>query len=93
MPADIDKPDGVEFAPSGLLLVTDSGNRRVQVWNVKTATLAGYFCSPDEIAAHTDAGDGETCVAIADQCNYRILVYRWSDIQKTIEASTRPSPK
>jgi hypothetical protein len=51
----------------------------------------GYFCSPDEIAAYTDATGGETYVAIADQCNYRVVVYRWSDIQKGMAASTNPS--
>jgi hypothetical protein len=49
----------------------------------------GYFCSPDEIAAYTDPAGGETYIAIADQCNYRIVAYRWSDIQKAIEAPLR----
>lgn len=49
------------------------------------ANPPGYFCSPDAIASHTDA-TGETYVAIADQCNYRIAVYRWSDISRAIGA-------
>jgi hypothetical protein len=42
----------------------------------------GYFCSPDSISAYVDAETGETYVAIADQCNYRLAVYKMSDILK-----------
>jgi len=53
----------------------------------------GYFCSPDSIASYTDQASGETYIAIADQCNYRIVVYRWSDIAKAIGvAVTMPRP-
>ncbi|HKQ72526.1 MAG TPA: FHA domain-containing protein [Blastocatellia bacterium] len=44
----------------------------------------GYFCSPDSIASYTDQASGESYIAIADQCNYRIVVYRWSDIAKAM---------
>ncbi len=44
----------------------------------------GYFCSPDSIASYTDQVSGETYIAIADQCNYRLVVYRWSDIGKAL---------
>ena len=46
------------------------------------ANPPGYFCSPDSIATHTM--DGETYIAIADQCNYRLAVYRWSDIARAL---------
>lgn len=48
------------------------------------ANPPGYFCSPDSIAAHTMGG--ETYIAIADQCNYRLAVYRWSDIARAVNA-------
>ncbi|HVH44768.1 MAG TPA: hypothetical protein VM925_20585 [Labilithrix sp.] len=41
----------------------------------------GSFCSPDSVAAFTDA-DGESYVAVADQCHYQVPVYKWSDIQR-----------
>lgn len=47
------------------------------------ANPPGYFCSPDSIATHTEAG-GETYIAVADQCNYRLAVYRWSDITRVL---------
>jgi hypothetical protein len=50
------------------------------------ANPPGYFCSPDAIASYTDAASGETYIAIADQCNYRIAVYRWSDISRAMNA-------
>ena len=46
------------------------------------ANPPGHFCSPGSIASHTDRASGETYIAVADQCNYRIVVYRWSDIAK-----------
>src|SRR5206468_3026334 len=48
------------------------------------ANPPGYFCSPDSIASFDDAASGETYIAIADQCNYRLAVYRWSDISKAL---------
>ncbi len=51
------------------------------------ANPPGYFCSPDAIASHTDSVTGETFIAIADQCNYRIAVYRWSDVGRAIDAA------
>ncbi len=50
------------------------------------ANPPGYFCSPDSIATHTEPG-GETYIAIADQCNYRLAVYRWSDITRALSAT------
>ena len=56
------------------------------------ANPPGYFCSPDSIATHTEAG-GETYIAIADQCNYRLAVYRWSDITRALGPTlTRTEP-
>jgi hypothetical protein len=60
------------------------------------ANPPGYFCSPDSIAAHTK--DGETYIAIADQCNYRLAVYRLSDITRALSATVatatpRPASK
>ena len=48
------------------------------------ANPPGYFCSPDSIASYTDKESGETYIAIADQCNYRLAVYRWSDINRAM---------
>jgi DNA-binding beta-propeller fold protein YncE len=43
----------------------------------------GYFCSPDSISAYLDPETGETYIAIADQCNYRLAIYKMSDILKS----------
>jgi hypothetical protein len=48
------------------------------------ANPPGYFCSPDSIASYSDKQSGETYIAIADQCNYRLAVYRWSDIKRAM---------
>jgi DNA-binding beta-propeller fold protein YncE len=48
------------------------------------ANPPGYFCSPDSIATYADKESGEIYIAIADQCNYRLAVYRWSDINKAL---------
>jgi len=50
------------------------------------ANPPGYFCSPDSIASYTDKGSGEAYIAIADQCNYRLAVYRLSDIDRAVAA-------
>ena len=55
------------------------------------ANPPGHFCSPSSIANHTDQASGETYIAIADQCNYRIVVYRWSDIAKALGAAETPA--
>ncbi|MBS1787250.1 MAG: hypothetical protein JST85_05985 [Acidobacteria bacterium] len=52
------------------------------------ANPPGYFCSPDSIASFTDKASGESYIAIADQCNFRLAVYRWSDISKAIAPVT-----
>ncbi len=54
------------------------------------ANPPGHFCSPDAIASYTDRATGETYIAIADQCNYRLAVYRWSDINR---ATSAPAPQ
>lgn len=41
----------------------------------------GSFCSPDSVTAFTDE-DGESYVAVADQCHYQVPLYKWSDITK-----------
>jgi FHA domain-containing protein len=46
--------------------------------------FAGQFCSPSSIASHTDHASGEIYIAVADQCNHRVVVYRWSDIAKAL---------
>lgn len=53
----------------------------------------GHFCSPDEVAAYVDTAGGEAYVAVADQCNFRVVVYRWSEIQKAIAARSRSSSR
>ena len=50
------------------------------------ANPPGYFCSPDAIDGFTDQASGETYIAVADQFNYRIVVYRWSDIANAMGA-------
>jgi hypothetical protein len=52
------------------------------------ANPPGYFCSPDSIASYTDKASGESYIAIADQCNYRLAVYRLSDIDRAVAAAT-----
>ena len=48
------------------------------------ANPPGYFCSPDAIASYADRATGEFYIAIADQCNYRLVVYRWTDIRQSL---------
>jgi pSer/pThr/pTyr-binding forkhead associated (FHA) protein len=48
------------------------------------ANPPGYFCSPDSIASYADGATGEYYIAIADQCNYRLVVYRWTDIRQSL---------
>ncbi|MEP7270048.1 MAG: hypothetical protein ABI882_01010, partial [Acidobacteriota bacterium] len=66
------------------------------------ANPPGNFCSPDAIASYTDVSTGEIYIAIADQCNYRLAVYRWSDISKSLgqpitltalEHTNHPAPR
>lgn len=52
------------------------------------ANPPGYFCSPDSIAAYTDKAGNETYIAIADQCNYRLAIYRWSDLSRALTSLT-----
>jgi FHA domain len=56
------------------------------------ANPPGYFCSPDSIDSFTDQASGETYIAVADQCNYRIVVYRWSEIAKALGDPKEPAP-
>jgi hypothetical protein len=51
------------------------------------ANPPGYFCSPDSIASYSDKEGGEIYIAVADQCNYRIAVYRWSDINRAMSSA------
>ena len=44
----------------------------------------GHFCSPDAIASYSDPASGEVYIAIADECNYRLVVFRWSDIARAL---------
>lgn len=55
------------------------------------ANPPGYFCSPDSIATYTDSNH-ETYIAIADQCNYRLAVYRESDIARALGPVLAHSP-
>jgi hypothetical protein len=48
------------------------------------ANPPGYFCSPDAIAGYFNKEIGETYLAVADQCNYRLAVYRLSDIRNAL---------
>jgi sugar lactone lactonase YvrE len=82
------------FGHSSKMNFEDKTNVELQA-QVKNETIIpgqvnppGYFCSPDSIASFTDNATGETYVAIADQCNYRLVVYRWSDLARTWQGST-----
>jgi len=83
------------FGHAPLVDFEDKTNLELQK-QVKTGSIIpgqanppGYFCSPDSIASYTDQGTGESFIAIADQCNYRVVVYRWSDVSSAI--GHRPS--
>jgi hypothetical protein len=49
----------------------------------------GSLCSPDAVATYFDAQENEGYIAIADQCNYRIVVYRWSEIVRAAGLTRR----
>jgi hypothetical protein len=55
------------------------------------ANPPGYFCSPGSIASYADRASGETYVAISDQGNHRIVVYRWSSVAKAMGAAAAPA--
>jgi hypothetical protein len=65
--------------------------RRVDAGEVIPGNVnsVGQFCSPDEIAAYTDKATGETYIAVADQCDFRIVVYRWSDVLRSLKGRAR----
>ena len=78
------------FGHSSLVDFEDKLNLTLQQ-KVKDGTIIpgqanppGYFCSPDAIASYTDKGSGQTYIAVADQCNYRLVIYRWSDIDRKL---------
>ena len=56
------------------------------------ANPPGYFCSPDSISSSTDSASGETYIAIADQCNFRLVVYKWSDVLRAASGSATTAP-
>lgn len=62
--------------------------KRVEAGEVNPGMVnpPGYFCSPDEVAAWSDPASGETWIAIADQCNFRVVVYRASDVVRAARA-------
>ncbi|MFO0580435.1 MAG: hypothetical protein U1A78_41210 [Polyangia bacterium] len=49
----------------------------------------GFLCSPDSVATYFDEKEGEGYIAVADQCNYRIVVYRWSEIARAASLARR----
>jgi len=49
----------------------------------------GYLCSPDSVATYYDEKEGEGYIAVADQCNYRIVVYRWSQVTQAAGLTRR----
>jgi hypothetical protein len=82
------------FGHSPLVNFEDKNNKALQQ-QVKQGSIIpgqanppGYFCSPDSIASYTDKASGEAYIAIADQCNYRLAVYRLSDINKAVASAT-----
>lgn len=42
--------------------------------------VLGHYCSPDGVAVFSGTSGMEAMVAVADQGNRRIVVYRWNDI-------------
>lgn len=46
------------------------------------ANPPGYFCSPDSVTTFVDPATHETYIAVADQCNFRLAVYRLSDLTR-----------
>ncbi len=81
------------FGHAPLVDFEDKTNIELQK-QVKTGSIIpgqanppGYFCSPDSIASYTDQATGESFIAIADQCNYRVVIYRWSDVSKAMGAA------
>ena len=81
------------FGHASLVDFEDKNNKALQQ-PVKDGSIIpgqanppGYFCSPDSIASYTDKESGEAYIAIADQCNYRLAVYRWSDIKRALESA------
>jgi DNA-binding beta-propeller fold protein YncE len=80
------------FGHAPLVDFEDKNNKALQK-QVKDGSIIpgqanppGYFCSPDSIASYTDKESGEAYIAIADQCNYRLAVYRLSDIDRAVAA-------
>jgi hypothetical protein len=80
------------FGHAPLVDFEDKNNKALQQ-QVKVGSIIpgqanppGYFCSPDSIASYTDKESGEAYIAIADQCNYRLAVYRLSDIDRAVAA-------
>ncbi len=87
------------FGHSPLVDFDDKTNKALQQ-QVKEGTIIpgqanppGYFCSADAIAGYIDKESGEAYIAIADQCNYRLAVYRWSDIRKTASQAISANTK
>jgi hypothetical protein len=81
------------FGHAPLVDFEDKNNKALQQ-QVKDGSIIpgqanppGYFCSPDSIASYTDKESGEAYIAIADQCNYRLAVYRLSDINRAVTAA------
>ncbi len=50
--------------------------------NPSLSNAPNSLCSPDSVVTYFDTKMNEGFIAVADQCNYRIVVYRWSDIVK-----------
>jgi hypothetical protein len=78
------------FGHSPIVDFDDKNNKSLQQ-QVKDGSIIpgqanppGYLCSPDAIASYSDKESGETYLAVADQCNYRLAVYRWTDIKKSM---------
>jgi hypothetical protein len=85
------------FGHAPLINFEDKNNKALQR-QVKDGSIIpgqanppGYFCSPDSIASYTDKASGEAYIAIADQCNYRLAVYRLSDINRALASATAKS--
>jgi len=50
--------------------------------NMNKYNPPNYLCSPDSVAAYYEGAGGESYIALADQLNYRVAIYRWSEVAK-----------
>lgn len=87
----LNRPQGVVFDASGRLLVTDTGNNRMLIWNTPTAssgqsaslvlgqnnfTTNTKATSPTKMSSPVAVASADVLTLVADSQNNRVLVYR-----------------